>query len=106
MMTRMIHYIAQNSDKFVNAVFEHIVFLVIIPVSIATLISLPLGIICSRHRKIGRIIMNIVSILQTIPSLALLAFMITIGSDATFHLIRYFVNQIFFLCCHSFLLYG
>ena len=51
-------------------------FLVGISLLAAILISIPLGILAFRYEKWGRIIMPLVGIIQTIPSLALLVFMI------------------------------
>lgn len=42
----------------------------------ALLIGIPLGIVCTRVRWLASIILSIVGLLQTIPSIALLAFMI------------------------------
>lgn len=53
--------------------------LVLIPVVIAVIIGVPLGIIATRVRWIEKVTMGMASVLQTIPSLALLAFFILIG---------------------------
>ena len=50
--------------------------LTIISLTISVLISVPLGIILTRHRKFADPIIGITSVFQTIPSLALLGFMI------------------------------
>jgi osmoprotectant transport system permease protein len=54
---------------------EHL-YLVSISLLAAILISIPLGIIAERKSGLGQIILSIVGIIQTIPSLALLVFMI------------------------------
>jgi osmoprotectant transport system permease protein len=46
----------------------------VIAVVLATAIGLPLGIITSRIRWLASLVMNITEVLQTIPSLAMLAF--------------------------------
>ncbi len=74
-----IRYITVNSDKLIVAIQHHIIYLVIIPVVIAVLIAVPLGIICTRWKTPEKIVIPTVSVIQTIPSLALLAFMITLG---------------------------
>lgn len=51
-------------------------FLVFISLSAAILISIPLGIFAYRYKKVSNIILGITGIIQTIPSLALLVFMI------------------------------
>lgn len=54
---------------------EHLV-LVGISLSAAILVAIPLGIAAARRPRLGQIILAITGILQTIPSLALLVFMI------------------------------
>ena len=50
--------------------------LVIISLSAAIVLAIPLGIIAQRRRKTGQAILSVVGIIQTIPSLALFVFMI------------------------------
>jgi osmoprotectant transport system permease protein len=50
--------------------------LTIVALFIANLIALPLGILLTRKRKIAETIIGITSVFQTIPSLALLGFMV------------------------------
>ncbi|MFV1975995.1 MAG: glycine betaine ABC transporter substrate-binding protein [Candidatus Scalindua sp.] len=54
---------------------EHL-FLVAISLSAAIMIAIPLGIIAAKLPKSGQIILGTVGVIQTIPSLALLVFMI------------------------------
>jgi osmoprotectant transport system permease protein len=54
---------------------DHLI-LVLISLSAAILIAIPLGIVAVRSPGFGKVILGIVGILQTIPSLALLVFMI------------------------------
>jgi osmoprotectant transport system permease protein len=54
---------------------EHI-YLVSISLLSAILISIPLGIAAFLHERLGQIILGIVGLIQTIPSLALIVFMI------------------------------
>jgi osmoprotectant transport system permease protein len=54
---------------------EHL-YLVAISLLAAILISIPLGVIAEKHRAWGQFILGFVGIIQTIPSLALLVFMI------------------------------
>jgi len=62
-------------DRLIRHTKEHL-FLVSISLLAAILISIPLGIIAAKLKKTGQIILSVVGILQTIPSLALLVFMI------------------------------
>jgi osmoprotectant transport system permease protein len=61
--------------RLVHNTLQHL-FLVAISLAAAILISIPLGILSHRKEKIGQAILGIVGIIQTIPSLALLVFMI------------------------------
>ena len=54
---------------------EHII-LVLISLFAAILISIPLGIVAARHARTGSVILGVVGVIYTIPSLALLVFMI------------------------------
>lgn len=58
-----------------NLFLEH-ASLSLISIGIALLISVPLGIILTRHIKIAEPIIGVASVLQTIPSLALLVFLV------------------------------
>ena len=62
-------------DRILRTTGEHIT-LVIISLSAAILIAIPLGIIAARLPRFGQVILGIVGIVQTIPALALLVFMI------------------------------
>lgn len=54
---------------------EHL-WLVVISLGAAILVAIPLGIIAARYEKAGTVILGIVGVIYTIPSLALLVFMI------------------------------
>lgn len=54
---------------------EHL-YLVLISLSAAIFVSIPLGISSYKNKKLGKIILSVTGIIQTIPSLALLVFMI------------------------------
>ncbi|MCH8092634.1 MAG: ABC transporter permease subunit, partial [Proteobacteria bacterium] len=54
---------------------EHLT-LVAISLSAAIVLSIPLGVIAARRRTLGQVILAVVGVIQTIPSLALLVFMI------------------------------
>ena len=56
-------------------VLEH-VGLTLIAVLLAALVAIPLGIACTRHARLRHVALGFASIVQTVPSLALLAFMI------------------------------
>lgn len=62
-------------NRFLKHTREHLL-LVILSLTAAILVSIPLGIVAARYQKAGQIILGLVGIIQTIPSLALLVFMI------------------------------
>ncbi|MBL4675266.1 MAG: ABC transporter permease/substrate-binding protein [Mucilaginibacter sp.] len=68
-------FMQQQSDKLLVQTMQHI-GLTFISLFIAVLIGLPLGIYISRVRKLSGTVLGIAGILQTIPSIALLGFMI------------------------------
>ena len=61
--------------RLTHNTLQHL-FLVAISLTAAILISIPLGILAHRKERVGQAILGIVGIIQTIPSLALLVFMI------------------------------
>jgi osmoprotectant transport system permease protein len=66
----MIDYISSNSALIWRAFSEH-VFLALIPVLLAIVISLPLGYLAVRYKRLYYPLVNISSIMYAIPSLAL-----------------------------------
>src|ERR1700739_4745520 len=68
-------FMRQQSDKLLMQTLQHI-GLTFISLIIAVLIGLPLGIWISRRKQFSGIVLGVAGILQTIPSIALLGFMI------------------------------
>ncbi|MCF6148533.1 MAG: ABC transporter permease subunit [Candidatus Kuenenia sp.] len=68
-------YIESITKRIFQRTCEHL-FLVIISLSGAIILSIPLGIAAAKAQRIGQGILGVVGIIQTIPSLALLVFMI------------------------------
>src|SRR5882672_11188315 len=68
-------FMQQESGKLLQQTFEHI-GLTFISLLIAIIIGLPLGIYITRHTKAAGTVLGLAGILQTIPSIALLGFMI------------------------------
>lgn len=64
------------------ALGQHI-FLSVVSILIGCIVSIPLGIYITRHKRVASVVLAIVSIIQTIPSLALLGFMIPIFGIGT-----------------------
>lgn len=71
----LIQFMMQNSDKLLQQTVAHI-GLTFVSLLIAVLIGLPLGIFIARKRKLSGPVLGFAGILQTIPSIALLGFMI------------------------------
>ena len=70
-------------------------FLVVVSLSAAILISIPLGIWAHENEKLGQAILGTVGIIQTIPSLALLVFMIPLlGIGATPAIVALFLYSL------------
>ena len=70
--------LVDRQNEILLALREHLV-LVFVPVGLAALVTIPLGILATRYKWIEVPVMNLANIFQTIPSLALLALMIPLG---------------------------
>ncbi|MHA7155857.1 ABC transporter permease [Arthrobacter sp. TMN-50] len=66
----MIDYIANNSELIWIAFREHL-YLALIPVILGIIVSLPLGYLAVRYKKLYYPLVNLSGILYSIPSLAL-----------------------------------
>lgn len=73
----MIDYFAAHASEIARLTGEHLL-IVAVALSISVLLGIPMGILCSRHRKMGRLVLRVTDIIQTIPSLALFGFLIPI----------------------------
>jgi osmoprotectant transport system permease protein len=62
-------------SRLMRTTRDHLV-LVLISLTAAILFSVPLGIIAAKHERTGKVILGVAGVIQTIPSLALLVFMI------------------------------
>ncbi|WP_019154172.1 ABC transporter permease [Robertmurraya massiliosenegalensis] len=69
-------FMSRKSDIWVA--FQEHIFLAGIAMLIAIAIAVPLGIILTRYKKFAEPIIGITAIIQTVPSLALLGFMLPI----------------------------
>ncbi|AYL97961.1 ABC transporter permease/substrate-binding protein [Mucilaginibacter celer] len=68
-------FMQQQSGKLQEQTLQHI-GLTFISLCVAVLVGLPLGILISRKKQLSGIVLGIAGVLQTIPSIALLGFMI------------------------------
>lgn len=71
----MMNFISENRAELLEKTMEHF-FISIVALSIGILIAVPLGIFISKNKKLSGIILTTAGVLQTIPTLALLALMI------------------------------
>ena len=68
-----------KSETFLSRLYRNTLqhlFLVSVSLTAAILISIPLGILAYRVKKVGQLVLGVVGVIQTLPSLALLVFMI------------------------------
>jgi osmoprotectant transport system permease protein len=77
--SKMIEYFITHGPEILGAIYEHILLLVIVPVGLAVLLAVPLGILATRYTSLERFVMGAGNVIQTIPSLALLALFIPLG---------------------------
>ncbi|HEY2325740.1 MAG TPA: ABC transporter permease [Thermoanaerobaculia bacterium] len=64
-------------EEIARATGEHIV-IVAVAMIVATAAGIPLGILCVRRVRLGKVTLRIIDIIQTIPSLALFGFLIPV----------------------------
>ncbi len=70
-----IEYLKVNSPQIITLLLEH-VKLTAVSVALAILIGVPLGILISCARKMSKPVLSLANIIQAIPSMALLGFLI------------------------------
>ena len=73
----MRDFFAQYGNELVSKTIEHF-YISIIALLIAIVVAVPLGILLSRTTKTANVVLTIAGVLQTIPTLAVLAIMIPI----------------------------
>ena len=74
-MMDFINYMIENKDQSLSLFLEHIE-LTVLAVAFAILIGVPIGIFISYVKKLNKPVLGIASVVQAIPSMALLGFMI------------------------------
>lgn len=75
MLSNAINFILTHSHELSNKIIEQL-YLVGISVGIAIIVGVPVGIVATHYKRLRSLLLGTASILQTIPSLALLAFLI------------------------------
>lgn len=71
----MMNFIANNASDLFSKTMEHL-YISVIALIIAIIVSVPLGILLTRTKRLAKVSLTVASILQTIPTLAVLALMI------------------------------
>lgn len=71
----MLDFIRQNADKLLQQTLTHI-GLTFVSLLLALLIGLPLGILIARRKRLASGVLGVAGVLQTVPSVALLGFLI------------------------------
>jgi osmoprotectant transport system permease protein len=77
MFKLVIDTFRSRGSDILEALQQHL-FLSLISIIIAAIISIPLGIFIARRRKFAEVVIGIASVFQTIPSLALFGFLLPI----------------------------
>ncbi|HZK24743.1 MAG TPA: ABC transporter permease [Oscillospiraceae bacterium] len=75
MLAKIIEYVFGNFDYILELIVQHLQ-VSITAIGLAIAVAVPLGILLTRYKGMSSFVMGFVGILQTIPSLALLAIMI------------------------------
>ncbi|TDM07698.1 ABC transporter permease [Macrococcus lamae] len=78
----MFDFIKENQSELLTKTIEHL-SISLLSLLAAVLIAVPLGIMLTRSKKAAKIVLTLTSVLQTVPSLAILAIMIPIFGIGT-----------------------
>lgn len=74
-MIRLWDFIVANQAEILDQTVEHMA-LTFIALAIAVAIGVPLAILCTRYQRLANPVLGAVGVIQTIPSIALLGFML------------------------------
>ena len=66
---------SEMANEILRATAQHVV-IVAIAVVVAAAAGIPLGVMCVRRPRTGRVVLRVIDIVQTIPSLAMFGFLI------------------------------
>ena len=91
-------FLIKYGSEIIERSIEHLV-LVIIAISIATIIGIPLGILITRNKALRQPILGVANIFQTIPSLALLGLLIPVPIIGGIRRFRQFSHSLCILFC-------
>lgn len=71
----MIEFLQVNGNELLQKTLEHF-YISLLALLLAMIVAIPLGILLTRTKKLAKVVLSIASVLQTVPSLAILALMI------------------------------
>ncbi|GAB2478286.1 ABC transporter permease [Alkalibacterium psychrotolerans] len=71
----MVEFLNNNGSQMMRLIWEHL-YISLTALGLGVIVAVPLGIALTRTNKIATVVIGLASILQTVPSLALLALMI------------------------------
>ncbi len=82
MATQIWHILTTQSGEIVQALGQHLA-ISLVALLIAAVIGIPLAIILTEHKRLAELMLQVTSVLQTIPSLALLGLLIPLVGIGT-----------------------
>ena len=71
----MLTFLQENQAELLQKTWEHI-SISLLSLLAAIIVAVPLGILLTKSEKLAKVVLSITSVLQTVPSLAILAMMI------------------------------
>lgn len=71
----LLEFWRSHASEFAQLLRQHAV-LVLVSTALAALVGIPLGVLAARRPRLGQAVLTVVSVAQTIPSLALLGFLL------------------------------
>lgn len=71
----MIEFLQTNGNELLQKTLEHF-YISLVALLLAMVVAIPLGVLLTRTKVISKVVLSIASVLQTVPSLAVLALMI------------------------------
>lgn len=74
-MEQIIAFLNQNGGELLMKTWEHL-YISLIAVILGVVVAIPLGVLLTKIPKAANVVIGIVSVIQTLPSLAILAFFI------------------------------
>ncbi|PUA39842.1 choline ABC transporter permease [Paenibacillus elgii] len=82
-MNEFLAFVAERYADILAVIWQHL-YISAIAVGAGFLVAVPLGILLTRKEKASHYVIGVVNVIQTIPSLALLGFMIPLIGIGTF----------------------